>query len=291
MKRFAVILSFAALVAGTDATEAAIRQSLVPKARPPLVAANKSLPRLLPIFGPPADAVRPRARPAIPGAPVSHRMSFSMAAHAGVATSLMPRPRPGNSAQPIPAASVQTQPRGVTSGPVGAICGDSSIRGRKLSPIPAQVQGCGVADPVEVTEVDGVRLSQPATMDCTTAKALKKWLKDGVKPVVGRKGGGVASLSVASSYSCRTRNSQPGAKISEHGKGKAIDISAVNLNNGLRLTVADDWGTGAKGKMLSQMHKAACGPFGTVLGPKSDQYHQDHLHLDTASYRSGPYCR
>jgi hypothetical protein len=27
------------------------------------------------------------------------------------------------------------------------------------------------------------------------------------------------------------------------------------------------------------------------LGPDADRYHQDHFHLDTASHRSGPYCR
>jgi hypothetical protein len=39
------------------------------------------------------------------------------------------------------------------------------------------------------------------------------------------------------------------------------------------------------------MHKAACGPFGTVLGPNSNRFHQDHFHFDTARYRSGSYCR
>jgi len=39
------------------------------------------------------------------------------------------------------------------------------------------------------------------------------------------------------------------------------------------------------------MHRAACGPFGTVLGPNADRFHQDHFHFDTARHRSGPYCR
>ena len=33
------------------------------------------------------------------------------------------------------------------------------------------------------------------------------------------------------------------------------------------------------------------GGFGTVLGPESDQFHQDHFHFDTARHRGGPYCR
>ena len=37
-------------------------------------------------------------------------------------------------------------------------------------------------------------------------------------------------------------------------------------------------------------HRAACGIFGTTLGPGSDGYHEDHLHFDTVS-RGSPYCR
>jgi hypothetical protein len=39
------------------------------------------------------------------------------------------------------------------------------------------------------------------------------------------------------------------------------------------------------------MHRAACGRFGTTLGPGSDGMHEDHLHFDTARHANGPYCR
>ena len=42
---------------------------------------------------------------------------------------------------------------------------------------------------------------------------------------------------------------------------------------------------------MRKMHRTACGPFGTVLGPDSDRFHRDHFHFDTAKYRSGPFCR
>jgi hypothetical protein len=92
-------------------------------------------------------------------------------------------------------------------------------------------------------------------------------------------------------YACRTRNSVKGAKISEHGRGRAIDIAAFQLRNGSEISVLKHWGQGGNGKALSKIHRAACGPFGTVLGPKSDRHHRDHFHFDTARYRSGPYCR
>jgi hypothetical protein len=134
-----------------------------------------------------------------------------------------------------------------------------------------------------------VRLSTPARIDCTTARALKTWVDTGIKPAVGTRGGGVESLRIAASYVCRPRNSQSGARISEHGRGRAVDVSGIILRDGSELTVLRDWTRTPK--VMKAVHGSACGPFGTVLGPKSDRFHQDHIHVDTARYRSGPYCR
>lgn len=173
----------------------------------------------------------------------------------------------------------------------GSVCGDPEIRGSEIAPIDGRLNGCGLADGVQVTAVDGLVLSTPAILDCPTARALKAWVSKGVKPAVGRLGGGAAGLKVAASYSCRSRNNQPGAQISEHGRGHAIDISAIILKNGVAISVLDGWGEGRHGKILKAVRAAACGPFGTVLGPGSDRFHRDHLHMDTARHRSGAYCR
>jgi hypothetical protein len=110
-------------------------------------------------------------------------------------------------------------------------------------------------------------------------------------PAVGSEGGGVASLRIMGSYSCRTRNSQQGARMSEHAKGRAVDIGGIILKNGTEMNVLRDYRGSAHGDQLRQMRRAACGTFGTVLGPGSDRFHSDHFHLDTARYRSGAYCR
>lgn len=172
----------------------------------------------------------------------------------------------------------------------GAICGNSDIQGERVGHVPAKVRGCGLNDAVSVRAVSGVRLSRPATMNCTTAKALNKWVSKAVIPAF-KKHGRVVELRVAAHYACRTRNNRPGARISEHGKGKAIDISAFTMKNGKVITVLGNWKKGKYSKALVAVHRKACGPFGTVLGPRADRHHQDHFHLDTASYRSGPYCR
>jgi hypothetical protein len=172
----------------------------------------------------------------------------------------------------------------------GAVCGDISIQGKAIGRVQPKLKGCGVEDAVRVQSVAGVRLSRAAVMDCVTAKSLKMWVEGTAKPAFAKKGG-LRGLRVAAHYACRTRNNKPGGKISEHGRGRAIDISAFQLSDGAEVSVLKGWTAASNKKALRRAHKGACGPFGTVLGPNADRFHKDHFHLDTARYRSGSYCR
>lgn len=207
----------------------------------------------------------------------------------------MPRPALPTSAAPIEApkrggifggllAPKTAQPKTPATPRSGFVCGDPDIKGTEIAAIPPKIKGCGLAKPTRVTEVDGIRLSTPAIIDCDTAKALKTWINKGLRPAFGRRD--VVELRVAASYTCRPRNNVRGAKVSEHGRGKAIDISGFVFSDGREMSVKADYG-----RDIRKAHKAACGIFGTTLGPGSDGFHEDHLHFDTASYRNGPYCR
>lgn len=184
-----------------------------------------------------------------------------------------PRPRPDRTA-----TTSEPSPRG------NGICGNPTLTGTSVPSIGSRTNGCGVEDPVQITMVSGVALSIPATMDCTTANALAAWVDQGLRPAF--EGTQVVGLQVAGHYICRTRNHRPGARISEHGRGKAIDISGIILGDGRVLTVAGNWN-----RQMRAAYQAGCGIFGTTLGPGSDGYHEDHMHFDTASHRNGPYCR
>lgn len=288
----AIVLAMVALTAPVLA--AAPESSLRPTARETKVVAIVTViatpARVRPVLrgGEPA-IVRPakpsRLRPV--ARPPSEQM-VSMAAQAdlpafvGLSQSLRPWLRP-----PVVVEQAMAKRRARRK---GAICGNVDIQGEKVGHVPGRIKGCGFDKAVSVRSVSGVKLSRPATMDCTTAEALNKWVDNAVIPAFKRRGD-VVELRVAAHYACRTRNNQPGARISEHGKGRAIDISAFTMTNGKVITVAGDWGKGKNGKALAKVHQKACGPFGTVLGPKADRHHRDHFHLDTASYRSGSYCR
>ena len=169
----------------------------------------------------------------------------------------------------------------------GAVCGDIDIQGEEVGFVPGRIKACGIQGAVRVRSVAGVELSTQSLMNCRTADALKKWVKNGIQPAFNSR---VSKLRVAAHYACRTRNNLPGAKISEHGKGNAIDISAIILQDGTEVTVLRGW-NGKHSKALRQVHRKACGPFGTVLGPNADRFHRDHFHVDTARHRGGAYCR
>ncbi len=172
----------------------------------------------------------------------------------------------------------------------GMVCEIPQIQGDWIGVVPGRIKGCGISEAVRVKSVSGVVLSQPALMDCPTAKALNRWVINGVRPSLRTKGR-VVQLNVAAHYACRTRNNQPGARISEHGKGRAIDISGFRMQDGEVITVRDHWTARGYREAMRRLHRTACGPFGTVLGPESDRFHQSHFHLDTARHRSGPFCR
>ena len=172
----------------------------------------------------------------------------------------------------------------------GTLCGDPAIQGKAIGSIPGP-GACGVDGAVEVRSVAGVTLQPAPTIDCTTASALKAWVAQGVKPAVGTTGGGVSRLRVVGHYSCRNRIGGGASRLSEHALGRAVDIGGIGLKSGREITVLTDWNRGEAGRQLQAMWRAACGPFGTVLGPNANAAHRDHFHFDTARYRSGSYCR
>ena len=67
------------------------------------------------------------------------------------------------------------------------------------------------------------------------------------------------------------------AKLSEHGRADALDVHDFKLADGRELGLTDvnipkDW--------REAVRASACARFATVLGPGSDGYHEEHVHLD-----------
>ena len=284
-------------------------KSLLPKPRPATSAAPAA--DLVVATMSPSNAVHPMKRPLPRPEGLAERYAATMASLAapkldpgsvvevaattGLRSSPFPVARPKGlskrratepEATVQKAAVVRTLPGKTAVLPKkGSVCGDPEIRGAALAPITSRVKGCGVEEPVKVTQIAGVAISPAATITCETAQAAKQWIERGVQPAFDNQ---VVKLQIAGSYVCRTRNHKKGAKVSEHGKGRALDISGFVLADGRALSVAHDY---RKSRAMKASHRAACGPFGTTLGPGSDGMHEDHLHMDIVSYRNGTYCK
>ncbi|MEO1494425.1 MAG: extensin family protein [Pseudomonadota bacterium] len=172
-----------------------------------------------------------------------------------------------------------------------AVCGDPRLTGTMIPQVRGKNSACGIATPVRLTAVNGIKLSTPATVRCDTARTFADWLTKSADPQARADlGAPVSSVWVMASYACRTRNHRKGARLSEHSFGRAIDVGGFVLANGRKITLSDNWNKGTPGRFLRTVWKRACGPFKTVLGPESDRFHRNHFHLDIAQRRS-TFCR
>lgn len=148
---------------------------------------------------------------------------------------------------------------------------------------------CGGGDMVELNAVvmpDHTRIPivPAATLRCPMAAALADWLRDDAAPHVAELGATLRSVENYDSYDCRGRNRVAGAKISEHGKGNAIDVRAFHLADGRRIELTDPK---VDKPLREALRQEVCARFTTVLGPGSDGYHEGHVHLDLAERRNG----
>jgi hypothetical protein len=155
-----------------------------------------------------------------------------------------------------------------------------------IQPEPAQ---CATVDLVRLDRVlmpdrTEVAVSPPPALLCSMAEAVAQWIRAEVGPAAAELGAPLAAVTDLASYECRGRNNIRGAKLSEHGKGNAIDIGAVKLGNGALFALTDPL---VSKPFRERMRTQACARFTTVLGPGSDGYHEEHVHLDLAERSHG----
>ena len=87
-----------------------------------------------------------------------------------------------------------------------------------------------------------VGVDKPVTIDCSMIPALEAWLADVVQPYAeARFGADVVGLEAFGAYSCRGVDNVPGAQLSEHAFGNAIDVSGFRLADGREISIVRDW--------------------------------------------------
>ncbi|HZF95625.1 MAG TPA: extensin family protein [Allosphingosinicella sp.] len=150
--------------------------------------------------------------------------------------------------------------------------------------------GCSAVGAVQLTEI-GTPVTNLGAMRCPLARAFAQWVRASVQPEAERRfGSAVRRIESFGTYACRSVNSRPGARLSEHAFANAVDVAAFVLADGRRVTVLGDWNGEREDAraFLRAVHQAGCRRFSVGLSPDSDAYHANHLHFDLGA---GPYCR
>jgi hypothetical protein len=158
-----------------------------------------------------------------------------------------------------------------------------------FQPLPTLVGAgeCGATDAVEMTSIimpdrSQVAVTPAATMRCPMAAEVAAWVRDDVAPSL-KNLPPLRGLDNFASYDCRGRNNVRAAQLSEHGRADALDVGSFKLADGRELGLTDihipkDW--------RETIRSTVCARFSTVLGPGSDGYHEEHIHLDLEARRN-----
>jgi hypothetical protein len=129
-----------------------------------------------------------------------------------------------------------------------------------------------------------IAMSPAATLRCETAEAIVAWVRDDLAARAAALGSALATIENFDSFECRGQNRIAGARLSEHGRANALDIRAFRLKNGEVVHPTD---AAVSKDFRLAMRTSVCARFSTVLGPGSDGYHEDHIHVDLAERHSG----
>ena len=241
------------------------------------------------------------------GEPFRGRMRPRRAARASKVP--LPRPRPADLAskvplpRPRPAGAPKAEPEQPAAAPAPA--GKTPAAEALPAPVPAPPSacrlaltadiavapsipdihgsnGCGGTDLVRLEAImlpdkHKVAVVPPATLRCTMATAIADWVRTDIAPLAASLDSEIAKLVSLGSYSCRTFNSIAGAHLSEHGRANALDVRGFDLADGRSFLLTD---RNQPRDLREKVKHSACARFTTVLGPDSDWYHEEHVHLD-----------
>ena len=204
----------------------------------------------------------------------------------------LPRPRPPLWLEPrsfVEAAGPDFNSAAVSDKPT-----DCDLRlGRiaAFAPMPRLI-GPGACGGGDMVQLDAVLVAGAAAIEirpapylrCEMAESLAAWISDEAAPRLAKAGASLRRVETYDDFECRGRNRVNGAKLSEHGKGNAVDLRAFTLADNKVIGLTD---SNVPKDLRASLRESACARFTTVLGPGSDGYHEAHIHLDIAARRNG----
>jgi hypothetical protein len=210
----------------------------------------------------------------------------------------LPRPRPAEApsakaepSEPSAAAHEKNaEPKAATPAPPSA-CRLALTEAIAIAPSIPDIHGpggCGGEDLVRLEAVvlpdsHQVAVKPAAVLRCKMASAVADWIRSDIAPLAKNLGSSIATLDNFDSFECRGRNRIAGAQLSEHGRANALDVRSFKFADGRMVSLTDR--NVARDLRETVLH-SVCARFSTVLGPGSDGYHEDHIHLDLMERRN-----
>jgi len=148
--------------------------------------------------------------------------------------------------------------------------------------------GCGGTDLVRLEAIvlpdkKRVALTPAATLRCSMATEIADWVRTDIAALTQKLGSEITTLDNYDSYECRGFNRIPGAHLSEHGRANALDVRAFKLADGRSIALTDPH---VAHETREAVLHSVCSRFVTVLGPGSDGYHEEHIHLDLMEHQN-----
>jgi len=213
----------------------------------------------------------------------------------------LPRPRPAEApGSETPAAAKPDEPDepGTPAGqaspapaPQPSACRLALTEEIAIAPSIPDIQGpggCGGTDLVKLEAIvlpnkHRVAVTPAATLRCSMATAIADWVRTDIVPMTEKLGSELSVLDNFDSYECRGFNRVAGAHLSEHGHANALDVRALKLADGRSISLTD---RAVSRELREAVLQSVCTRFMTVLGPGSDWYHEDHIHLDRMERRN-----
>ncbi|MFZ1174269.1 MAG: extensin family protein [Bradyrhizobium sp.] len=200
----------------------------------------------------------------------------------------LPKPRPPEApsakAEPAPGPEKNTGPSAATTPPPSA-CRLALTEAIAIAPSIPDIHGpggCGGEDLVRLEAVvlpdhRQVAVKPAAILRCKMASAVADWIRTDIAPLASGLGSAIADLDNFDSFECRSRNRVAGAALSEHGRANALDVRSFRFADGRVISLTD---RKVPRELRESVLHSVCARFSTVLGPGSDGYHEDHIHLD-----------
>ncbi len=151
---------------------------------------------------------------------------------------------------------------------------------------------CGSPRPLNIKSLKGgikIKSDTAVNIRCETALAFARWVSEVVTPSAKlHLEINPTTIYLSTTYKCRHRNGNAKAKISEHAYANAIDFLGIGFDNGESMKIVIRKGdSDATRAFQAAIRGGSCAYFTTVIGPMTNEFHSDHLHLDLAERKNG----